>query len=648
MLSSRAIFIFLVAFSQLLCAENLYAEDVNVINVYGSQGFVDEEFTSVQELSAEDLQNKPSSELKDVFDNFQNVSVTGGPRNDSSDITIRGFDSKRILFVLDGARQNLRSTHSGGLLIEPLFLEEVKVYSGASSVNFGAGSIGGTVILKTISPKSFIIENSLGGHVTGIHESANELLGAGAFNYGRLKNFGYLIGATFRNTGDSKLSNDTTLPYSAYNQHAQLFKINTKLYNNEVTFGFENYSQKSLTRSAANLELSFDDEVEDERYRQSFTLQALRKTESASRKINLSYNISSLQEHNRRTKNDDERTTTTTGLDLVYKKNFSKFDYTTGLNLVYDDSHGERNKGASDFEFFPGGFATTAGVFISSKLLMTSKTKLLSGVRYDDFRLQSDSSKTRDNDFNFHIGLSHDWVKSLNTTFVYSESFNPPRVQEVFPDGEHFLGNEFVPNPNLKPEKSKSWELKNKLVKDSLFFKNDYFEVSSNLYLQVVDNYIEQEITGTTTQFVNVGTVQARGHETSVTYNIKSIEIKTAFNTVRSDNKNTGHPLASAPADEVAVSIKYKRPLWYLGARHKHVEAQNRVHVPSLIDVTKLPTKSYNLYGLSAGYEHRYGTGKKILFNLNIDNLFNENYKPHGDDIPAKRQNIYVNISAYF
>lgn len=630
------------------------AEELETINIYGDQNFVNDEFTTLQDNNLKELQQKPSSELNDVFNQFQNVSVNGGPRADSSDINIRGFDSKRIVFILDGARQNLRSTHTGGLLIEPLFLEEVKVYSGASSVDFGGGSIGGTISLKTLSPDSLLRGDTLGGHIVGISESANNLLGAGAFDYGNIGNWSYLRGATFRSTSNSKLSDGTTLPYSAYDQHAHLVKL---IYNNngyKLTTGFENYNQDSISRSTPTIESDFDELVKDDRYRRSANISLQKKSKQASSEINLSHSVSKITKDKSYSTGDgsediDERSTASTGIDIKRKYNTKTGSFSFGANYLLDNSIGKRN-GDKDFPFFPSGKLNTAGAYITSKYTKPSNYDFLAGLRYDYFKLTADKnlvSKSQDS-FNLHAGVVYNWSDRINSSIIYSESFNAPRVQEVFPNDIHFPGNNFIPNTSLQPEISSAWELKNNFVFDNILMVDDFLEISSNMFFQTVDDYIDQEITPSTTSFINAGKVKTRGHESRLKYSTGPMNYIVSANTVRANNITTGDPLISAPADEVTFKVNYKASNMYFGIYNKRVDSQDRINLSALLDITKLPTDSYELWGLEAGYSFKGLGAKKVLVNLNIDNLFDIEYKPHGDAIPAKKQNIFVNISAYF
>ena len=181
-----------------------------------------------------------------------------------------------------------------------------------------------------------------------------------------------------------------------------------------------------------------------------------------------------------------------------------------------------------------------------------------------------------------------------------------------------------------------------------LLSNKDSLELSNTVFFQKVDNFIGRELTLTTTRFINDGVVESRGHETLLKYTTSPIELSIAYNAIRMDSVTKNQPYNLAPADEITYKLKYDNRKSYISLYHKSVNDQNRVDNTDSLDPSELPTEGYNLWGFSIGHQHSFASGTQLLFNLKVDNIFNEKYRLHGDPIYAKKQNISVNISSYF
>ena len=70
---------------------------------------------------------------------------------------LRGFESNRMLLVVDGVRMNnaiYRSGHlQNAITVDPNSIERVEVIYGASSVGYGSDALGGVVHYYTKTPK---------------------------------------------------------------------------------------------------------------------------------------------------------------------------------------------------------------------------------------------------------------------------------------------------------------------------------------------------------------------------------------------------------------------------------------------------------------------------------------------------------------
>src|SRR5690606_32437385 len=113
----------------------------------------------------------------------------------------------------------------------------------------------------------------------------------------------------------------------------------------------------------------------------------------------------------------------------------------------------------------------------------------------------------------------------LQPYVIYAETFRPPTIQETMLGGAHpgSGGPMMVPNPFLKPEIAKGWEVGANIKKDGLLTEGDMLRLKSNYYYQNIENYITvMTVAGTTGNL----TFFANNPGASV---IQGIELETAY-----------------------------------------------------------------------------------------------------------------------
>ncbi|MES2995607.1 MAG: TonB-dependent siderophore receptor [Verrucomicrobiota bacterium] len=102
---------------------------------------------TVTVVPQEVIKEQGVTNLRDVLKNVPGISITAGeggaPPGDN--LSIRGFPARSDLFV-DGVRD------FGSYSRDPFNVEQVEVYKGPSSTNFGRGSTGGSINLATKTP----------------------------------------------------------------------------------------------------------------------------------------------------------------------------------------------------------------------------------------------------------------------------------------------------------------------------------------------------------------------------------------------------------------------------------------------------------------------------------------------------------------
>ena len=109
----------------------------------------------IQVIRSQDLQHMNQSSMADVLSNSGNVFVQKSQLGGGSPI-IRGFETNKVLLVVDGVRMN-NAIYRGGHLqnvitIDNSIIDRVEVLYGPGSVVYGSDAIGGVMSFKTKDP----------------------------------------------------------------------------------------------------------------------------------------------------------------------------------------------------------------------------------------------------------------------------------------------------------------------------------------------------------------------------------------------------------------------------------------------------------------------------------------------------------------
>lgn len=147
-------------------------------------------------VSAEALDRRNPSTLKEVFAGESGVSVGGGVPL-SQKVYVRGVEETNLAVTIDGARQNNKVFHHTGTnLIDPGMLKAVRVDPGVAPADAGPGALGGAITYEVADPRDLLAPGqTLGGFVSGSYDTNGETATVATSAYGQASGFevlGYL------------------------------------------------------------------------------------------------------------------------------------------------------------------------------------------------------------------------------------------------------------------------------------------------------------------------------------------------------------------------------------------------------------------------------------------------------------------------
>lgn len=162
----------------------------------------------IQVIGSKELQNMNQSSTADVLANSGNVMVQKSQLGGGSPI-IRGFETNKVLIVVDGIRMN-NAIYRGGHLqnvitLDNSIMDRVEIVFGPGSVVYGSDALGGVMSFTTKNPtlsysdKAVVKANAYTRYmsaVNGYAAHANVSVGG--------KKFGSLTSFTFSQFGDLK------------------------------------------------------------------------------------------------------------------------------------------------------------------------------------------------------------------------------------------------------------------------------------------------------------------------------------------------------------------------------------------------------------------------------------------------------------
>lgn len=593
---------------------------------------------------AEDMVNQEASGVGEVLESLPGVTTTGGPRHFLETPQIRGMSGDKVLLMIDGTKQNYRSHHSGGPNIDPTLLKRVDVVKSSSSTRHGSGAMGGVVSYTTKDASDFLKTGAnFGGKVSTSFHSGNNEQKKSLTLAGSEGKISKILHIQKRESQDIKQggSDQKKLPYSGTDDFYLYTKIGYQIdREGRLSFSYDRLKNRYIIPFGDAALILFPNAItgvsHDEVTRETSTLKYSRTKEKDNIELSL-YHTALKSSKIRSTDNRiDERELSSSGIDFSQKKGFKPsflslpFSLLWGGDFLYEDQVGTRN--GEYLSSYPNGIGYIGGGFIELGLpVYKEKGAVTAGVRYDGYKQKSASinhgEKKGDNfskSLKGEMNLLNDFLFHLS----YTEGFNVPRLEQLFPSGYHFNSgttNNFVPNPDLKPERAKHYEAGVKFQRE-LLTNDDLITLSFQAYQKDVDDYIEPYLSllRGTTQFTNLDFVRFRGQEIGLSYDFSFLSFYARYERVRAKKKN-GHYLSKAPADEMSWGvIAYGAQKKYrMGYEGKQAMDQHRLD----------PEDQEPIYQTNRYITHNVFLSCSCLKDLEIvfriNNLFNSRYRKH-------------------
>ncbi|WP_417336506.1 TonB-dependent receptor plug domain-containing protein [Halobacteriovorax marinus] len=643
------------AMALLMCASSLFASETieaplkqenpdNTVFIYGGlntkSGLIDSA-VKTEVLSSEEIEDSHYQNLSEAVSDIAGVSeISVDRRGGAKTALIQGFGENSVLVMIDGTPVSQNSSFGFDLTqISTENIEKIEVIKGGASALYGSQAIGGVINIVTKKPinkrKTFI---DLSSSMSADSSDARQVNAKGLYS-NRLGGVGHKFTLSYRNQNDYDLNENTYAKdgpkFSKFNGSLYLDK---KIQNNTLSLGYLYFNDYVKSTSSKPYGSSTFGEVDNETKTQTHNikLQNIYKSGSASVKtyinaefieddLNLNDNPKTyFKETHKLTKYDSYRA------EVVYDETiFDNHAITTGL--LYKEDRVNQDTITQQ----------TEDIIVEHSDIDHKKVWSLQGYVQDNYfkenyeispglRLQYDSNFG----YNFAPKVSFSLFNELNdsieskTWLTIGTGHRSPSIKERYFTMDHSsVANYIVQgNENLRPEKSVSVQLGNKLDISRAH------SIHGNIFYNRISDLIETtELPSSNStkifSYENFDKVESSGIELGSTLKANSWNtLSLNYSYTETINKQTGLQLAG-------------RPLYTWKVKHSISPTENIQVINSLRYIGRKYTNEENTK-VSKGYSSldtkiNYAYNKSINLYFGINNLLNTVKDPASDTVIA-------------
>ncbi|MCH8520538.1 TonB-dependent receptor [Glycocaulis sp.] len=615
-------------------------------------------------IDLEWLEADRPSDLADTLREIPGLEVTGGPRRTGQTLSLRGFGRENIALLIDGARQNFSSAHDGVLFLDPGLLSRVETVRGAASALYGSGASGGVIAFETANADTFLLPGETrGARLSAGYRSGNEEMRGSAAVFGRNEAFSGLLAVSARSSGDIALGSGNDLPADD--------EVVSWLANGEwratpsltLTGGILSFRNEAVepnngqgAQGVSGLNPLVQKDVSADTYRLGLRF-APADQPLIGFEATLYRTDGAVDEFDPLASRSITRDLTTTGIRAENRSEFAPggqaFALTFGGEWYEDEQTGTDSATASGIRGgVPNGTTRFYGAYVQGEAEFDAgglgRVIVLPGVRWDRFESRSDvGGDNQDEAISPRLGVTWAPVEPVRLFANWSKAFRAPSLNELYLDGTHFslphpvlgapnfITNEFVANPDLRPESSETIEIGAGFAHTGLFTASDRFEIKGAWFRTRAEDLINLGVDFTfdptcfappffapcsagTSFSENLDSAELTGFEIAALYQNGPLTLSGAVFEVDGKDRITGAPLGSLQPVRGHVRASYAFEQADIGARLSFAGDFDRTSAGNERD-------SYAVLDVFAGW--RPFTDRRVRVDLGVENVFDTDYE---------------------
>lgn len=537
-----------------------------------------------------------ATRVEDILGSQPGLHVAGQGRRSGQTLSMRGFGRNGVQIRLDGVRQDIDTGHLGNFFLDPALLREVQIARGALSSLYGGNAMGGVVSFETVNADDLLHPGENSGARLGLHgASANDEVGGTLSLFGKrntargsvdgLLALGRSESGDIRRAGGEKAPEDATLD-------SLLAKGGWQLSDEHRLFtSWQHYKEDA--RQPANPQLL---EPSDNQLRNRDTISdnlqfGHRWTPGDATRLDSLITFA-------RQEIDEPGATRTQERIGLQSDGYHHVDHgwlSQTLAFGAEVDHTSQTPGG-DASGFPDADIDTAALYLDDTFSIgqhldqggIGRFDLGLGARYDHYRAEDSAGRDSDKG-RLSPRLRLAWQPGNDLMFYsgYAEAFRAPSLSELYADERHFAGfcmgpfacvpdNYWVPNPDLAPETSKTWE-------SGFAWRLGDWELRASYFDTKADDFIDTEvdIMAGTTRSANVNRAHLWGYDARLHWMPATIPGLTTFlgiAEVSGRDRDSGEALGSLTPLEALAGIDYHftQPQLTLGWRGRFARAYDK------------------------------------------------------------------------
>lgn len=569
---------------------------------------------SVEVITKEDIQNTGAISVRDALRTATNIDIVSVNHGGGENISIRGGDTDGVLILVNGRRvageNYFMSQGSNAYALDRLNLsnvDHIEILRGPASAIYGSGAMSG--VINIITKKSEKPEFSV-GVATGTNEMSNY------YHYDTGKNGKVSVNfdvnfSKLRNIDSKAGKNLLHGPKQAYNLNLD-YEMDE---NNNLNLMLD-YAKDNLETRMRDFSVS-SSAPDDLKYPiTSFTSE--RKTIALTydgKNSNSDYSLSaSYSQLNR-----DPYAADTPGTN---EKKYKSWNIEARDTIRTSDNN----------KLIFGGEYRGDKASIYSGDNTVKNTDQYSLYLYDEYRVDNKLLLTPAICYDYHKSFGSHTSPNLGATYFisdksrfkanYGTSYRAPSVDELygaFTHGGIWGGMAIVGNPDLKPEKSKGWEISyEQEFGDTTSAKLTYFD---NKKEDAISYKIEMASPSQMGKFYNIDSTSSKGVEFEIKHDFgKGFTLVGNYNWLDSVDDTTGERLNYNARNTYMAKLMWTEPI----KKEWNITAWNKWYTDFQYDSDTV----YSVNTFNFTVTKRWGDKYRVF--AGIDNVFNKDLSDMG------------------
>ena len=610
--------------------------------------------------------NATAGDVSDLLEFIPGVEVNNGPRRNGQTISIRGFDDEAVITLIDGRRQNFESAHDGRFFVDPALLKSIEIVKGASSAIYGGGAIGGVVAFETKDASDFLAPgDNVGATTSYAYRTGNNEYTPSLIAYGRTGSWDLLGSLTYRN-GDDIEDGDGGKLDTEDELFSGLFKAGytyNDFHNFNIQLQASNNDGQEPNNGAGIISSSnpiVEKEVKDNQYSFKYAFENPVNT-IFQPKLHVYYNDTEVEEEDITGTNIgriQKRELNTLGFTLDNQTKLSSnasISHTLSYGIeVYEDEQKGNNNFAAIRGGVPNADATNYGIYFQDEIAWNTSVGdflIIPAIRYDNYESDDENNNSQDEgEVSPKLSLSYQPNNNIVLFGSWAQAFRAPNLTELYAAGLHFPGvpfafpdNNFIPNPDLKPETVTTIEFGLGFDFGNILTQGDRGSIKGSWYSSDGDDFITQEVNifAGTTQNVNIRNAELSGWELESQYQLNNFNAKLGMSYVKAENEDTGEYLPNNVPFTIVADLSYQLVEMNSVMGWKTRFAQDNDHVGD----NETTTDGYTVHDIYYRWSSDAENLQELTLDLGIENLFDESYTRRFETLLEEGRSFTANLA---